>query len=61
MYYREEMTDAGKLENMKHSHVFLRFPEGRAKAVTFSFDDGVVEDAWMVEMLKKYHLTEMFL
>ena len=43
--------DKGKLENMKHSHVFMRFPGGKAKAVTFSFDDGVVEDAWMVEML----------
>ncbi len=60
MYYREGITDAGKLEHMKHAHVFLRFPGGRAKAVTFSFDDGVAEDAWLVEQLKKYKMGATF-
>ncbi|MCI8473332.1 MAG: polysaccharide deacetylase family protein [Clostridiales bacterium] len=60
MFCGEGITDKGKLENMKHSHVFMRFPGGKAKAVTFSFDDGVVEDAWMVEMLKKYHMGGTF-
>ncbi len=60
MRYREGITDTGKLENMKHAHVFLRFPGGRAKAVTFSFDDGVVEDAWLVEQLQKYKMGAAF-
>ena len=25
-------------------YVFVRFPDGKAKAVTFSYDDGVVTD-----------------
>lgn len=41
--------DARTLESMKHAHVFMRFPEGRAKALTFSFDDGVVQDEWLVK------------
>lgn len=34
---------------MEHNHVFLRFPEGRTKALSFTFDDGTVEDVWMAE------------
>lgn len=34
---------------MEHNHVFLRFPEGRAKALSFTFDDGTVEDAWLAD------------
>ena len=60
MKYTEGISDKGKLENMKHAHVFMRFPGGRAKAVTFSFDDGVVQDAWLVQKLQKYYLKGTF-
>lgn len=33
---------------------FLRFPGGKAKAVTFSYDDGTVEDIRLAETLDKY-------
>lgn len=49
--FETRKRDAGVLENMKHSHVYMRFPEGRAKALTFSFDDGVIQDEWLVETL----------
>ena len=35
---------------MKHKHLFMRYPEGREKALTFSFDDGVVQDIRMIEL-----------
>lgn len=60
MNYTEGISDKGKLENMKHAHVFMRFPGGRARAVTFSFDDGVAQDAWLVEKLQQYHLRGTF-
>ncbi len=33
---------------------------GKSKAVTFSFDDGVVQDVNMIEMLNKYNLKATF-
>ena len=54
------VPDAGKLEQMKHPHVFLRYPGGRAKAVTFSFDDGVVEDAWLARELRRRGMRATF-
>ena len=30
--------------------VFMRFPEGRAKAVTFSYDDGAPQDKRLAEI-----------
>lgn len=35
---------------------YLRFPEGKAKAVTFSFDDGVRHDIKHAEMMSRYGL-----
>ncbi len=44
----------------KHGHVFLRFPEGKYKAATFSFDDGSVEDMWLVELLRSHGMKATF-
>lgn len=40
--------------------LFLRFPEGRAKALTFSYDDGVEQDARLVEILNKHGMKGTF-
>ena len=39
---------------------YLRFPEGKCKAVTFSYDDGVKADARLLEILNKYGLKGTF-
>ncbi len=45
---------------MNPRYTFLRFPEGKLKAVTFSYDDGVRQDIRFVEMLDKYGLKGTF-
>ena len=45
---------------MNPRYTFLRFPEGKMKAVTFSYDDGVRQDKKFVEMLDKYGLKGTF-
>ena len=39
---------------------FLRFPEGRAKAVTFSYDDGDVYDIKITDILNRYGIKGTF-
>lgn len=39
---------------------FLRFPGGKCKALTLSYDDGVVQDLRMVEILKKHGIKGTF-
>lgn len=39
---------------------FLRFPEGREKALTFSYDDGCRQDIRFAEILTKYNLKGTF-
>ena len=39
---------------------FLRFPEGKAKAVTFSYDDGVVYDKRLAELFTSYGMKATF-
>ena len=39
---------------------FLRFPEGKEKAVTFSFDDGNKQDVQLAKLMTKYHLKCTF-
>ena len=36
------------------------YPEGKAKALTFSYDDGVVEDRRLVEIFNKYKVKGTF-
>jgi len=40
--------------------VFLRFPNGKAKAVTFSYDDGVPQDKRLAELFDKYGMKATF-
>lgn len=47
-------------EMTRHGHVFIRFPGGKYKAATFSFDDGSVEDMWLVDLLKSHGMKGTF-
>ncbi len=38
----------------------LRFPEGKIKAMTFSYDDGVIEDKKLINLFKKYGVKATF-
>jgi len=40
--------------------VSLRFPEGRGKALTLSYDDGVAQDVRLIGLLKKYGIKGTF-
>ncbi|MBE6546820.1 MAG: polysaccharide deacetylase [Ruminococcaceae bacterium] len=40
--------------------ILMRFPEGRAKALTFSYDDGVKQDIRLVEILNKHGMKGTF-
>ncbi len=45
---------------MGKNYSFLRFPGFKFRALTFSFDDGMVEDIWLVNLFKKYGLKGTF-
>ena len=40
--------------------VFLRYPGGKAKALTFSYDDGSVQDKRLAEIFDKYGMKSTF-
>ena len=40
--------------------VFMRYPGGKAKAVTFSYDDGVIQDKRLSELFNKYGIKATF-
>lgn len=40
--------------------VFMRYPEGKAKAVTFSYDDGVMQDKRLASIFDKYGMKATF-
>jgi len=40
--------------------VFMRYPGGKAKAVTFSYDDGVPQDKRLAEVFDKYGMKGTF-
>lgn len=40
--------------------IFMRFPEGRSKALTLSYDDGVKQDIRLVGILNKYGIKCTF-
>ena len=40
--------------------VFMRYPSGRAKAVTFSYDDGLLPDKRLAELFDKYGMKATF-
>lgn len=39
---------------------FLRFPGGKRKALTFSYDDGVAEDIRLVDIFRSHHMRATF-
>ena len=39
---------------------FMRYPGGKPKAVTLSYDDGVIQDIRMAQVLDKYGLKCTF-
>lgn len=41
-------------------NTFMRFPEGRLKAVTLSYDDGMDQDIRLIEIMKKNGLKGTF-
>ena len=41
-------------------NIYLRFPGGRAKALTLSYDDGVETDIRLIEIMKKHGLKGTF-
>ena len=41
-------------------HCDMRFPGGRDKALTFSYDDGVKGDIHLLELFKKYGVKGTF-
>lgn len=41
-------------------NIFMRFPEGKAKALTLSYDDGIIQDKRLVETLKPYGIKATF-
>lgn len=45
---------------MRNRWIFMRFPEGRAKTLTFSYDDGVIEDIRFVKLLNQYGMKGTF-
>ena len=45
---------------MGKNYSFLRFPDFKLRALTFSFDDGMVEDVWLVNLFKKYGMKGTF-
>lgn len=42
------------------SDLFMRFPQGRAKALTLSYDDGVEQDVRLMDIMKKHGLKGTF-
>lgn len=42
------------------SQVFMRFPGGKQRALTFSYDDGVEQDVRLIEIFRKYGLKATF-
>lgn len=42
------------------SSVFMRFPEGKAKALTLSYDDGVEQDMQLIDIMNTYGLKGTF-
>lgn len=42
------------------NRIFMRYPNGLDRAVTFSFDDGVQQDVWFIDQLEKYGMRGTF-
>ena len=43
-----------------YSHIYMRFPDWKAKAMTLSYDDGVIYDKTLIEIMQRYGLKGTF-
>ena len=50
MYRKRKVMKMGKRND------FMLFPGGKKKAMTFSYDDGVIQDRRLVELFNRYHV-----
>ena len=46
--------------NKKMANLIMRFPDGKAKALTLSYDDGVEQDEHLLEIVLKHGLKGTF-
>ncbi len=44
----------------KNTYYYMRFPGGKPKAITLSYDDGVTEDVRFIELMKQYGFKGTF-
>lgn len=44
----------------RNGKLWMRFPNGRAKALTLSYDDGVEQDAHLIDVMQKHGLKGTF-
>ena len=44
----------------KRTQIFMRFPEGRDRALTLSYDDGVEQDARLMDILDENGIKATF-
>ncbi len=51
---------AEKIFRQMFEEKYMRFPGGKSKALTFSYDDGVGSDKKLLEIFKKYNLKATF-
>ena len=42
------------------NEMYLRFPEGRKKAFTISYDDNTTQDERLIELMKQYNIKGTF-
>ena len=42
------------------SSLFMRFPGGKVKALTLSYDDGVEQDVRLIDIMQKHGLKGTF-
>ena len=42
------------------NRIYMRFPDGKSKALTLSYDDGVEQDIRLMELLEQYQVKATF-
>lgn len=45
---------------MKHMNLYMRFPQGKAKCLTLSYDDGVQQDEQLCNLMEAYGIAGTF-
>ena len=48
------------MASAKRTQIFMRFPEGRDRALTLSYDDGVEQDIRLIDILDKHGIKATF-